>query len=141
MTKKDTIVKFDISAMTVVQEEGKNFIFEPAAEDALLNWIEFKRRVEEADALVKEMLSAEMDKLNIKRIDGDGVRATKRVYGGKYQITDPEIAEALGVVKVSKTVRPDTKVIEQMAEETGSLPEGVELRERSAQVSISLLDK
>jgi hypothetical protein len=135
MTKE--IITIDISALALIEQDGDKFLINPKAEEALLKFIELRARMEELETRIKESLGLAMEQMKTKKIEGEAVKAIKRVYGSKYEVTDPEVAKALGLVKEKITYTPDTKEIDLMAEESGELPDGIKLKDRAEQVTIS----
>lgn len=133
------LITIDTTPMLEIVESGDKFLFDPAAEEALVKWKNFLKAVKEADDMVKRKLSDAMGSLNAIKIEGEGVKVTKRAYGSKYELTDPALALGMGFAEEIKKIQVNTKEIERYVKDTEELPEGVKLRDRTATVSISLI--
>lgn len=124
--------------LPIIEKEGDKCIFNPKFEEGMAKFRELKNRVEEAEKQLKEFLSKVMDEAHTKKIEGDTVVAYKRIYGSKYEITDVEVAKAMGVVvEVPATWKPDSKEIERLLKDSGQLPDGIKLKDKDMQVTIS----
>lgn len=124
--------------LPIIEKDGDNAIFNPEFEKGLAAFRELQRQVDEADKKIKEVLSRVMDEAHTKKIEGDNVKAYKRIYGSKYEITDIEVAKAMGVaIEVPATWKPDSKEIERLLKDSGQLPDGIKLKEKDMQVTIS----
>lgn len=132
----DEKIILDLKEVSMIIEDGEKFIFDPRAEDAITKWIAFLKRVEEVKELVKERLRSEMESKKIVKIEGDSIKVSRRYFGERYELFDPQLALDQGMAQQVVKTTPDAKAIEQYAKETGELPEGVKLRDRTESVVI-----
>lgn len=135
---KDLIkIEFDTSPLTLVEQDGDKFLINPKAEEGWIKVNELKKRIEEIEQKMKEALGKAMDVMNTKKIEGDLIKAIKRVYGSRYEVVDQEIAKTVGIMKEVISYKIDTEVVDKMIEDTGALPEGIKLKDRAEQVTIT----
>lgn len=132
----DTSITIDTKPMSLIIEEGDKFIFDPRAENAIKNWVEFLAKVEEAKERVKEVIGNAMRERNILKIEGNDIKVSRRYFGERFELFDVELAKKQGFAKEVVKVSADSKAIEEYAKTTGELPEGVKLRDRNESVVI-----
>lgn len=137
MPKKKDLITIDVSAIALIEQDGDQFLLSTSAEDGLQAFMELKHKVEEVETLIKEKLGEQMRAMNCVKVEGEGVKVVRRYYGERYEITDPVIAEGLGLAKKIVSVKPDGKAIDGYVKETGEMPEGVKLRERTESISFA----
>lgn len=137
IVKKDQTLTFNLDALDEIREESGAFVMQPTAESFLRRWLEFKKVVEETDEQIKKRFIALMTPQNVKKIEGEEVSVSRRYYGSRYELTDPQLARDLGFGIEEVRVKPDSKAIDAYVKDTGDLPDGVSLRERTESVTIS----
>ena len=131
------IVKFDMNVLDLIEKDGDTFLVDPRAEDVLKQWKEFKEAVEATDKIVKEKIIEKMKQLNTVRVEGEGIKISRRYFGDRYELSDKEVAKNLGLAKEVVWIKPDAPKIDEYVEEVGELPEGVALKERTESIVIS----
>ncbi|MCM8788049.1 MAG: hypothetical protein NC935_08390 [Candidatus Omnitrophica bacterium] len=110
-------------------------------EEALLKFWEMKKKIQEAEEKLKELIKEKMDAEKIVKVEGEKVKIIKRAFGSKYKVIEPEVAKQLGFGKVKEYVYPDNEKIELFLESEGCLPEGIIENKRDEQVVISLINE
>lgn len=138
-TNKNEIIKIELNLaeLAVAKEGGKSFLMNPKAEEYILKIIEAQEILDKMMDEVKAVLGNLMDKQDMLKVDGNQVYALKQFFGARFEMTDPEKAEAQGFAETSKSYKLDSKAVEKYAKEhEGKMPEGVALRDRVATVSI-----
>lgn len=125
----------------LIVKDGDKFLVSKEGEGALVRFYELKRKVEEAEKKLKEMIKEKMNTEKITKVEGEKVKIIRRFFGSRYKVKEPELVKQSGFGKVKEYVIPDTEAIEVYLEETGKLPEGIEKNEREEQVVISLINK
>lgn len=130
-----------IKEKDLIVKDGDKFLVSKEGEEALERFYELKKKVEEAEKKIKEMIKEKMTSEKITKVEGEKVKIVKRFFGSKYKVKEPELVKQTGFGKVKEYVVPDNEAIEVYLEETGQLPEGIEKNEREEQVVISLIDK
>ncbi len=136
------IVKLDEKQLEMIVKKGDRFLVSKEGEEALVKFYEAKKKFEEAEERLKELLKKEMSKLKITRVDGEKIRLIKRFFGSRFKVKDPEMAKQTGFGKVKEYVSPDVEAIEMFIEKEGKLPEGIEFNEeRQEQVVINKVNE
>ena len=130
-------VTFNLNMINLIEKDGEDFLINPKAEEGIIKWLEFKRQIDEVDKIVREKVGENMRKMKCLKVEGDQIVVSRRYFGNKYEIVDRKIADELGFTKVTETVRPDSEEIERYVKDTGELPEGVKLKERTESVIFS----
>ena len=139
------IVKIDEKQLTWAVDEGGKLVFKKEAEDALLGLLEAKARIDEAISKVKsqiEQSGREVAGDGFRGVIGEKIRAVSRFFGEKYgyvKAQEEELKDAF--LSETKYFKVNSKEVEQFVKDTGSLPEGVFLKDRKPQISISVIDK
>lgn len=131
------LVTIDLSALSQIEQDGDKFIVSAEAEDALIRLIELKQQIAEVEDAIKQSLSDSMRSLNCVKIEGESVKVTRRFYGDRFELFDPELAVSQGMAEKEIKYKPDAKMIANFQKETGELPDGVKLRERTESVTIT----
>lgn len=107
---------FNPDIMAAIVFAGDKFVFEPAGEKMLNDWLDFVESVNAAHDKVKEVLLSTMKQNSITKVEGGTINLSSRVFGEKYEITDRDIAMALGFAKTEITVIPkDNVAVSDMA--------------------------
>lgn len=130
-------LSLDTKKLDLIVKDGDKFLVSKEGEEALLKFLEIKRKVEEADKKLKELLKQRMDTEKITKVEGEKVKIIKRFFGARYKVVEPELVRRTGFGKVKEYVSPDIKAIEEYFEAEGELPEGIAENERQEQVFIS----
>lgn len=125
----------------LIVKDGDKFLISKEGEEVLVRFYELKRKMEEAEKKLKEMIKEKMNTEKITKVEGEKVKIVKRFFGSKYKVKEPELVKQTGFGRVKEYVIPDNEAIEIYFEETGQLPEGIEKNEREEQVVISLINK
>lgn len=136
-----TDLSITIKGNDLIVKDGDKFLVSKEGEDALLRFYQLKKRVEEAEEKLKELLKKKINEEKITKVEGEKVKIIKRYFGSRYKIVDKELAKQKGYGKVKEIITPDNELIETILEEEGKLPEGVEINDkRQEQIVISLVD-
>ena len=136
MANKD-LITIDLSALKVIEQDGDKFLMTANAEDALEALIELKKEVAFVEDKIKESLGKAMQAINCVKIEGETIKVTRRFYGDRFEIYDRDLALASGFAVEEVKVKADTKQIDMYQKDTGELPEGIKLRERTESISIA----
>ena len=133
--KKSSIVKFDLSKLSIIKD-GDKFIFDPKAEKILLDWEMFKDAVNEADEELRHRLMQTMTENKTIKVDGNDITVSRRVYGNKYKIVNREQAQGFYEEQIKYKVL--TREVDDYLKETGTLPDGIEPNARKESVTIRI---
>jgi len=136
------VIKFDNLQFLV--EGGKEIAINPRGEELLIRLYELKDKVEFAIQQCKNKIQVAIEEIDpdLTSISSDNVKVMYRVYGVKYglnQMLIDELDPKFYKQKISYS--PNTKEIENEIKLTGALPNGIEIKDRSKTVSISLKNK
>lgn len=134
-------LKLDTKKLDLIVKDGDRFIISKEGEEALVKFLEIKKKIEEAEEKLKELIKKRMDAEKITKVEGENVKIIKRFYGARYKVVDPELVKQTGFGKVKEYVSPDVEKIEIYLEEMGELPEGIEKKEREEQIVINLIEE
>ena len=128
INKKD-ILKF--------KTEGSKLIIKKTAEQHLLQLLDLKDLIDKTIEEVK-VASIESGKKAIgedfKGIVGEKVKAICRVYGDKYETSNPDFVKEITMKRVNAAK------IEAFIEENGKLPENTSEKGREIKLSISRIE-
>ncbi|MCX7911143.1 MAG: hypothetical protein N2505_06165 [Endomicrobia bacterium] len=135
-------ITLDTKQLDLIVKDGDKFLVSREGEKALLKFLEIKKRLEEAEEKLKELIKKRMEEEKITKVEGENVKIIKRFFGNRYKVKDPELVKQTGFGKVKEYVLPDNEAIETYIEETGKLPDGIEINDkRQEQVVISSTKK
>ncbi len=130
-----------IETINNLVEEADQILFTPEGEQALLQLLEVKDKVDEALDSAKKRIGEAAVKINpnFKCVVGENVKVSYRSFGSKYTI-DPAKADSLPpeLVKIMVKATPNAKEIDRYIAEHG-MPDGVSRAERTNQVVIKRL--
>ena len=137
-SKKPVIITVNTAVVNDIAEEAGKLVMNPKAEAELVKLLQLKELVDSTYERVKDVISKSGEAImpGFTGVIGEKIKCTYRVYGGKYQIVDPLMAEGFVTSKPKYDV--DTKKIDAYAKEHGVLPPGITERERAKTLSISL---
>lgn len=130
-----------IQEKDLIVKDGDKFLISKEGEEVLVRFYELKRKVEEAEKKLKEMIKEKMISEKITKVEGEKVKIIRRYFGSRYKVKEPELVKQMGFGKVKEYVIPDNEAIEIYLKETGQLPEGIEKNERQEQVIINLIEE
>lgn len=141
MNTDNQIVQFKISDIELVKQKGGSLAINPKGEEVIKTYLDLKKRFEEAERALKDSLKEAMVASNCIKIEGDEVKISKRFFGERFSLTDPQLAEAKGfaITELKYKVLPDA--IEKAIKMSGDVPEGVVLKERTESVVITTVKK
>ena len=134
-------ISLDEKELSAIVAEGETFALSPKGEAALLKLYALKKRVEEAEEMVKRFLQEKMAAEKIFKVEGEKVKVARRYFGCKYAVTDERKVKETGFGIVKEYVYPNVKAIEAYVETMGSLPEGIERKERGEHVVICVMEE
>lgn len=139
MEKEETnIITLDLNQLKLVEEgDAGEIIFSQSGEAILVHFLELKKRFEQAEEEIKNILKTVMVNADNKlKIEGERVKVLRQYFGARYEVVDPQMAVDLGMATKKVTVSPDSKAIDQYVKDTGELPESIKLRDRTESVVI-----
>lgn len=169
MSDNQSIVSVDLNELGMLVENGKDILFTPTAESALLRLLELEEMVDRAIDNAKEMIRVAAEKYNpnFSSVQSDKIKVMYRYYGGKYEIDinvdpatiDPDLVE----LKTTYTLKPgivfnslsmesqkmfDKKVsaslvskeIDKRLAKEDSMPKGIVAKPRVKQMSIKRIE-
>lgn len=141
MKGKEIIIKTD--EIGALAKEGEKFIFQPEAEEKLIELLMLQDLVNSTVEDVKEAIAKAGTDINpnFKGVIGDRVRLVYRQYGAKYKYDWKKKNECKPFLKEKTSWYVDTDKIEKYVEEVGELPEGIEENDRPNKLSISFKDE
>lgn len=131
------VVKFDLSVLDNFVQMGGEITLNPAAEEFVTKWVQFKKMVEEADSQVKKQIQAKMAETNTLKVEGTDVKVYRRYFGDRFESTDNALALGMGVAFEETKVKLDTAAIDRFVKENGTLPECIKMKERTESIVIS----
>lgn len=140
-TIKNNKITVDLAKVTELAVEGGKFIYTPKAEQALVNLLTLKELVDKSIDLAKEMIAEAGTQLdpNFKGVVGEQVKSIYRTYGEKYYY-DGHFDTPKEVLKTITTVKVDGKGVETYVKEHGALPVGIQEKERTPVLSLTLIE-
>ena len=118
-------------------EAGK-IVVSPEVEDQIVNILEFKEWFDGLYDFMKARMGQEMEKYKLVKVEGSKVTAKRQFYGSRFELSDSDLALQTGMAIEKKTIAEDPKAVETYLKTNGDIPEGVKLRDRVQQVSVSL---
>ena len=131
-------IKFDLSVLDNFIEKGGDMMITPTAEEFISKWVQFKKRVEEADEIVRKAIQGQMVVNNTLKVEGAEVKLYRRYFGDRFESTDNQLALGMGLAQEEIKIKLDTAAIDKyIKENSGELPECIKLRERTESVVIS----
>ena len=143
-TPKDLIV-ISPSEITQFANEGGKLIFKKEAEDSLVKLLNLQKLVEEKIDEVKKAIETAGTAIGLgfKGIIGERTRTTYRLYGEVYgyRIEKLEELKAGGFINEKIMYKANSSKVQEYLDTVGELPDGIDLRDRQPQLSISLLEE
>lgn len=123
-------------AIVLMKDQAGELTLTVEAKTELEKILYVKKLIEDVYESVREKLTEEMNKVNIKKIVAGNIVVSKRFYGERYQIDDKDSVDEK-FTKVVEWVKPNADEIEKYVEEKGELPANVSLKPRSEKASIT----
>ena len=141
MNTDNQIVQFKISDIELIKQKGGTLAINPKGEEVIKTYLDLKMRFEEAERALKDKLKEAMIASNCIKIEGDEVKVSKRFFGERFALTDPQLAEAKGfaTTELKYKVLPDA--VDKAIKMSGDVPEGVVLKDRTESVVITTVKK
>lgn len=135
------IICIDPNTILEMADTAGKLMFTPEAEKELVRLLELKKWVDATVDKVKENIAQAGESImpNFTGVAGATVRCSYRVYGGKYVLTDQQLAQEF-ITKKEKA-ELDSKKVDKYVSEHGVLPDGINERERSKILSVTLKDE
>lgn len=120
---------------------GKQITLNPKGEELLIKLLELQEKVETAIKHCKDQLAMAIQQVDpdLTSISADRVKVMYRVYGAKFGLNTmliDELDPKLYTQKISYS--PNSAEIEKVIKETGIIPNGIIVNDRSKTVSINL---
>jgi hypothetical protein len=136
MTDQILSIQINTKDIEIARTEGGKFLINKNAENGLLKLLELQEQVADTIEAVKILLSAEMEKNNTVKIEGEQVTVGKQFFGERYEIYDKDIALQNEMAKQVTVTKVDITAVDDYLKTNNSMPEGVKLRDRTASVTI-----
>lgn len=127
------IVTIDKKEIVKLAAEGNGLALTRDAEASLIKLLDLKDFIDQVVEDVKEQIAERARTVypDFKGVQGEHIRAIYRMYGDKYKTDNPEFQKEI------VSVRTDSQAIDEYLEEHGTLPEGVEVKDRTAKLVIT----
>ena len=103
------------------------------AENELNKILDTRDLLDKIIDFVKERLGEEMTARKLIKVKGSSLTVSKRSFGGRYSLGENPSVDFTQEVKYNK---PNIEAIDAFVAEKGSLPEGINLRDREEKISI-----
>lgn len=136
-------IAIDTDTIGQLAVEGKEIVFKPEAEEALLQLLEMQESLEKAIDTAKVAIekSALEYNENFTSVQGHKVKVGYRRYGSKYGI-DPAKVDQLDptLYKTESRYHAIPDAVDEWAEKNGALPLGVTKRDRAKQITMKRLE-
>jgi hypothetical protein len=133
----DNLVTIDLNKLDKDKTTGlviaKDGSLALEAENELKKILETRDLLDKIIEYVKERLGQEMGVRKLIKVKGGNLTISKRFFGTRYKLLEGATDDFKQQVVYDK---PNTEAIDNFIAEKGSLPEGIELREREEKVSI-----
>lgn len=136
MEKKDLVI-IDKHEILKFKTEGSKLVIKKDAEDHLLRLLDLKDFIDKIIEEIKSEIIESGKKVigaDFKGIVGEKVKAICRVYGDKYETTNPEFIKEVVIKRVN------TAKVEAFVEENGKLPEGTVEKGRELKLTINRIE-
>lgn len=129
----DDIVTVNKKEIVSLAAEGKGLALTRDAEASLVKLLDLKDFIDKVVEDVKEQIAERARTVypDFKGVQGEHIKAIYRMYGDKYKTDNPEFQKQI------VSVRTDSNAIDNYIEEHGTLPEGVEVKDRTAKLVIT----
>lgn len=134
----DKSIVIDTQPLSLIIEDGDKFLFDPKAEEVLIKWKQFMKRVDEVNDIIKKKLLEQMTAMKCVKVEGDEVKVSRRFFGERFELTDRDAALNSGFATETRVVKANSKEIDRYAKDVGELPEGVALKDRTESIVITL---
>ena len=135
MNTDNQIVQFKISDIELIKQKGGTLAINPKGEEVIKTYLDLKMRFEEAERALKDKLKEAMIASNCIKIEGDEVKVSKRFFGERFALTDPQLAEAKGfattelkykVQKALKVQKDENGQMQQLMQQNEQLQQQVQ---------------
>jgi len=137
------IITINTNAIVQLSKEGGELLWRPEAREQLIKFLKLEKFIQELKEQIKKKIVESalqlMPEAQFTGIKDPEISCLYRAYGGKYQITDQQMAMPFLKKEVRYVI--DTKKVEDYIRKNGTLPEGIAERERSKTLSISLKEE
>lgn len=131
------LITINKKALIFAKDEAGKILITPQAEAEIIKILEAQKLIEDILDYTKELLSRGMTEAHLKKVVGEKIVVSNRLYGERYAITELTDGQ---FTKEVKYLKPDANAIDAYVEKTGSLPEEVNLKERNPKASISWVE-
>ena len=132
-------ITVDDTEITTLCKNGTTAIMDEEGEKNLARLLTIQKELDDFIEKVKIQLkenALQMD-ANFTGFTGDYVKLELRKFGGKYAVETPEKLDPAFIKREVKESL-DTKAIAQYLNDTGHLPDGIEMLDREPQLVIKL---
>lgn len=134
MNDLDKPITINPQAIILARDKAGDLTLTQEAEVELRKVLEFKKLAEEIYDHVQAKLGQAMDEQKLKKIVSGNIVVRYSTFGERYSVdesTDEKYTKPVSYIKA------DSAAIDKAIEETGELPTGVRLKERSSKATIS----
>jgi len=133
-------ITIDLSKLHNLVKDSDKILFSPDGENTILQILELKKTIEDAEKAAKKLIETAALKLdkNFTSVQSDNLRVSYRAYGSRYKIDISHIEKLpVKLYKVIKKFSPIPSEIDEYADEKG-LPLGIIENEREKKISFSV---
>jgi hypothetical protein len=139
---KNLTVSIDMNHVMQLAEDGKNLVFNPNAEEAILQLLELQNAIDSVISMVKNGITDQALAYNpaFTSVSGDKIKATYSAAGAKYGVDFNKVKHPRAPFFNRKvTYSLDTKLVEKYEmKHKGRLPVGVFKRDRNKNLTFRL---
>jgi len=134
-------MKIEIEKIKQLKEDAGQIFLEPEGEEVLLQFLEIKKQVEEAEKAIKATLEETALKISdeFKSIQGDNIKVYYRFFGSRYTLEpglEDQVPKELVEEKIKYSLK--TKELEEYIEQKNGIPYGVRETDRQKQITFKL---
>ena len=134
MNDLDKPITINPQAIILARDKAGDLTLTQEAEVELRKVLEFKKLAEDVYDFVQAKLGQAMDEQKLKKIVSGNIVVRYSTFGERYQVDESTNEKYTKEVVYRKA---NSAEIDKVIEETGELPEGVKLKERSSKATIS----
>lgn len=135
-----TKIIIETNEASQLAQDGGKFVFKKEAEDSIIQLLELRDFIDKQINQVKQAIADAGTQISptFRGVLGERVRAIYRMFGERYSY-EPEMKEVLlsqDFLKESRSYKVNGIAVDKHVKETGIIPDGIIVKDRSPVISL-----